>query len=58
MKDLACFGSYDADNNQCTKCNDTDCKNILELKMKCDERCRHDVTKCDLWDTQHCLLHN
>lgn len=57
MKTLSCFGHYDGDNSQCIKCDDTDCKYILELKMDCDERCKKDVTKCDLWDTEHCILH-
>lgn len=56
MNNLACYGSYDALSSQCQNCNDNDCKKIEELKMKCDERCRKDVTSCNLWDTEHCLL--
>ena len=29
----------------------------IELKMECAEQCREDILKCDLWDTQHCILH-
>lgn len=58
MKNLSCYGSYDADNEQCIKCNDKDCERIENLKMDCDERCREDVVSCELWDTKHCILHS
>ena len=38
MKTLSCFGSYDADNSQCIRCNDTECETIFEAKMKCDDK--------------------
>lgn len=25
--------------------------------IDCDERCKKDVTSCELWDTEHCILH-
>lgn len=58
MKDLACYGSYDADNKQCIKCDDVDCKKILDLKMECVEQCKEDILKCALWNTQYCILHH
>lgn len=56
MGKLSCFGRFDRDNSQCIKCDDKGCKHIFDLKMECDKRCRKDVAKCELWDTEHCIL--
>lgn len=37
MKNLSCFGSYDGDNNQCIRCNDSDCQKIYEERMNLDD---------------------
>ena len=34
MKDLSCFGRYDADNNQCIKCNDSDCIHLEQIRQE------------------------
>lgn len=57
MKNLSCFGCHDHDNSQCIKCKDTDCEHISNLKMECNEKCKEDATKCELWNTEHCILH-
>lgn len=31
-------------------------KELFEI-IECDECCRKDVKKCELWDTEHCVLH-
>ena len=31
-------------------------RELFEI-IECDERCRKDTRNCELWDTEHCILH-